>query len=72
MDVLLFLFLFQPGNLLLYILYFSLWSGFFSFVSYFIILNLLLFITPLNATYHDHGTWFVRLQLCYFIPGYLE
>ena len=64
MHVLLFLFWFQQGNLLLYILYFSLLPVFFSFiVSYLIILNLLLFITALYATYHDHGTWFVRLQL---------
>ena len=50
------------------IIYFALFVVvwfFFGFVSYFIILNLLLFITPLYATYHDHGTWFVRLQLCY-------
>ena len=38
---------------------------FFSFVSYFIILNLSLLITALYATNHDHGAWFVRLQLCY-------
>ena len=68
MHVLPFLFLFQPGNLLLYILYLSLLPVFFffSFVSYFIILNLLLFITALYATYHDHGTWLVRLQLSVF------
>ena len=65
MNVLHFFFLFQPGNLVLYILYFSLLPGFFSFVSYFIILNLLLFITALYATNHGHGTWFVRVQLCY-------
>ena len=66
MHVLSFLFLFQPGNLLLHILYFSLLPlFFFSFVSYFIILTLLSFITALYATNHDHGTWFVRVQLCY-------